>query len=80
MCCYLAHIGSFIPCRFAKIGLLDGIYCSFNCGNSIFKFTGEGAEETKNLNYILSNCTSRSLLLMDELGKSSFFLFIYFCG
>lgn len=44
MVCYLAHIGSFVPCRFSKIGMLDGIYVTTPQHDSVLKFNGETAE------------------------------------
>jgi len=69
--CYLAHIGSFVPCRFARIGILDAIYSTAGHHDSALKSYGESQKELATLNLILYQATNRSLVLCDEFGKSN---------
>ncbi|KAL4430490.1 hypothetical protein ABPG74_005415 [Tetrahymena malaccensis] len=71
MITYLAHIGSFVPCRFARIGMIDAIFVNTCQHDSILKFIGESAYQLQCINYILNQATNRSLILLDEFGKSN---------
>ncbi|KAL4475544.1 hypothetical protein ABPG72_009233 [Tetrahymena utriculariae] len=70
MIVYLAHIGSFIPCRFARIGMIDNIFVNTCQHDSVLKFNGESAQQLQCINYILNQATNRSLILIDEFGKN----------
>jgi DNA mismatch repair protein MutS len=67
----LAQMGSFVPAREARIGLVDRIFTRVGASDSLA--TGESTflvemNETAN---ILHNATSRSLLLLDEIGRGT---------
>ncbi|EAS05117.2 MutS domain V protein (macronuclear) [Tetrahymena thermophila SB210] len=70
MITYLAHIGSFIPCRFARIGMIDNIFVNTCQHDSVLKFNGESAQQLQFINYILNQATNRTLILIDEFGKN----------
>ena len=67
----LAQMGSFVPARQAEIGIVDRIFTRIgamdylNVGQSTFMVE---MLETAN---ILNNSTSRSLLLLDEIGRGT---------
>ncbi|MFZ2052772.1 MAG: DNA mismatch repair protein MutS [Candidatus Aminicenantales bacterium] len=67
----LAQMGSFVPARRAEIGVVDRIFTRIgamdflNVGQSTFMVE---MLETAN---ILNNATSRSLLLLDEIGRGT---------
>jgi len=67
----MAQMGCFIPAKSARIGLVDrvftriGAYDDFVSGQSTFMVE---MNETAN---ILNNATSRSLILLDEIGRGT---------
>lgn len=69
--CILAQMGSFVPAREATIGVIDRIFTRIgamdflNVGQSTFMVE---MLETAN---ILHNATSRSLILLDEIGRGT---------
>ncbi|KPL20002.1 MAG: DNA mismatch repair protein MutS [candidate division Zixibacteria bacterium SM23_81] len=67
----LAQMGSFVPAKEAKIGIVDRIFTRVGAMDSLA--TGESTflvemNETTN---ILNNATPRSLLLLDEIGRGT---------
>ncbi len=67
----MAHIGSFVPAREAKIGVVDriftrvGAYDDLSMGQSSFMVE---MSETAN---ILNNASERSLVILDEIGRGT---------
>ncbi|WP_185882821.1 DNA mismatch repair protein MutS [Blattabacterium cuenoti] len=67
----MAHIGSFVPAQYAKIGLTDKIfsrvggYDNISLGESTFMVE---MNETAN---ILNNITEKSFILLDEIGRGT---------
>jgi DNA mismatch repair protein MutS len=69
--CVLAHMGSFVPAKEAEIGLVDRIFTRI--GAMDFLTVGQSTFmvemlETAN---ILNNATSKSLILLDEIGRGT---------
>lgn len=69
--CLLAQMGSFVPARQARIGLVDRIFT--RVGAMDFLTAGQSTfmvemVETAN---ILNNATDRSLILLDEVGRGT---------
>ena len=67
----LAQIGSFVPAKSAEIGIVDKIFTRVGASDNIS--TGESTfmvemNETAN---ILNNLSSRSLILLDEIGRGT---------
>jgi DNA mismatch repair protein MutS len=67
----LAHAGSFVPATRASICLLDRIFTRVGSSDNLARgqstFLVEMAETAK----ILHNCTSRSLVILDEIGRGT---------
>ncbi len=67
----LAHAGSFVPASRAVVGVMDRIFTRVGSSDNLAKgqstFLVEMAETAK----ILHNCTSRSLVLLDEVGRGT---------
>ncbi|MEN3015600.1 MAG: DNA mismatch repair protein MutS [bacterium] len=67
----MAHIGSFIPCSYAKIGLIDGLYTRIGSSDEIIRNKSTFMVEMLEAAYILDNCTENSLIVMDEIGRGT---------
>jgi DNA mismatch repair protein MutS len=67
----LAQIGSFVPAKQAKMGIVDRIFT--RVGASDYITTGESTflVEMQEAANILNNATERSLILLDEIGRGT---------
>ena len=67
----MAHMGSYVPASRAVIGLMDRIFTRVGSSDNLAKgqstFLVEMAETSK----ILHNCTSQSLVILDEVGRGT---------
>ncbi|MCH7858629.1 MAG: DNA mismatch repair protein MutS, partial [Candidatus Marinimicrobia bacterium] len=67
----LAQLGSFVPARAARIGMVDQVFtrvgASDNLAGGESTFLVEMVETAK----ILNNATARSLVLLDEIGRGT---------
>lgn len=68
---YLAHIGSYVPAEYMKITLLDAIYTRIYSPESIFQGNSGFLIELKQMRWLITNSTIRSLILIDEFGKGT---------
>ena len=69
--CLLAHIGSFIPAKHAKIGVLDRIFTRVGASDNISAGESTFMVEMNESANILNNITERSLILLDEIGRGT---------
>ncbi|XP_030463441.2 DNA mismatch repair protein MSH3 [Syzygium oleosum] len=67
----MAQVGSFVPASSAKLHVLDGIYTRMGASDSIQKGRSTFLEELSEASLILRNCTPRSLVIIDELGRGT---------
>lgn len=67
----LAQVGSFIPCREASIGIVDGIFTRIGANDDIIRNRSTFMLEMLETAYILDNCTENSLVIMDEIGRGT---------
>lgn len=67
----LAHIGSFVPAARACIGPLDRIFTRIGAGDDLAGGRSTFMVEMTEAANILHNATSRSLILMDEIGRGT---------
>lgn len=67
----MAQMGSFIPAKFARIGIVDKIFTRVGASDNIA--TGESTfmVEMNETASILNNLSSRSLILLDEIGRGT---------
>jgi DNA mismatch repair protein MutS len=67
----LAQIGSFIPARQARIGLLDRIYTRVGASDNLARGRSTFMVEMIETANILNTATNRSLILLDEVGRGT---------
>jgi DNA mismatch repair protein MutS len=67
----LAQIGSFVPAKEAKMGIVDRIFTRVGASDNIT--TGESTflVEMQEAANILNNATAKSLILLDEIGRGT---------
>ncbi|OMO97864.1 hypothetical protein COLO4_14300 [Corchorus olitorius] len=67
----MAQVGSFVPAAAAKLHVLDAIYTRMGASDSIQQGRSTFLEELSEASQILRNCTGRSLVIIDELGRGT---------
>lgn len=67
----LAQIGSFVPAAEAKIGLVDRIFTRVGASDNLMRGQSTFMVEMQETANILSNATSRSLVILDEIGRGT---------
>ena len=67
----LAQIGSFVPAREAKIGIVDRIFTRVGSSDDIARHQSTFMVEMVEVANILNNATARSLIVLDEVGRGT---------
>lgn len=67
----MAQVGSFIPAREASICPVDRIFTRIGASDDILTGQSTFMVEMKEVSYILQHATSRSLLILDEIGRGT---------
>lgn len=67
----LAQIGSFVPAKSANIGLVDRIFTRVGASDDLASGQSTFMVEMNEVANILRNATSRSLLILDEIGRGT---------
>ena len=67
----MAHIGSFVPAESARIGLVDKIFCRVGAQDNLARGESTFLVEMHETAYILNTATTRSLVIMDEVGRGT---------
>lgn len=67
----MAHIGSYVPAEFASFRLTDQVMTRMSPQDDIESNRSTFFTEMKEVNYILRNVTDHSVVLLDELGRST---------
>ena len=67
----LAQIGGFVPARKAKIGIVDRIFTRIGASDNLTAGLSTFMVEMTETANILSHATSRSLILLDEVGRGT---------
>ncbi len=68
---YLAHAGSFVPAERASFPILDRIFTRVGASDNVASGESTFLVEMNEAANILSNATTKSLLLFDELGRGT---------
>jgi DNA mismatch repair protein MutS len=67
----LAQSGSFVPAREAKVGLVDRLFARVGASDNIARGQSTFMVEMQETSHILSGATSRSLVVLDEIGRGT---------
>ncbi|MBL8518847.1 MAG: DNA mismatch repair protein MutS [Betaproteobacteria bacterium] len=67
----LAHTGSFVPCEYSQIGPVDQIFTRIGSADDLAGGRSTFMVEMTEAANILHNATSRSLVLIDEIGRGT---------
>jgi DNA mismatch repair protein MutS len=67
----MAQMGSFIPAREAKIGVVDRVFTRVGASDDLSRGVSTFLAEMNETANILNNATSRSLVLLDEIGRGT---------
>ncbi|MFZ8803378.1 MAG: DNA mismatch repair protein MutS [Candidatus Calescibacterium sp.] len=68
---FLAHIGSYVPAKEAKIGIMDRIFFRTGASDDIARGRSTFFVEMEELASILKNMTEKSFVLLDEVGRGT---------
>ena len=69
--CLLSQSGSFVPAREAKIGLIDRLFARVGASDNIARGQSTFMVEMQETSHILSGATSKSLVVLDEIGRGT---------
>ena len=69
--CLLAHMGSFVPAKRAKIGLISSIFARIGSGDVLALGISTFMNEMLDVASILNNADKRSLIILDEVGRGT---------
>lgn len=67
----MAHLGSFVPAQSAKIGLVDRIFTRVGASDNLMRGQSTFMVEMQETADILKHATSRSLIILDEVGRGT---------
>lgn len=67
----MAHIGSFLPCKEAKIGLVSSIHARIGSGDVLALGVSTFMNEMLEVASILNTADERSLIILDEVGRGT---------
>ncbi|CAL9226817.1 unnamed protein product [Arabidopsis halleri] len=67
----MAQVGSFVPASSVKMHVLDGVFTRMGASDSIQHGRSTFLEELSEASHIIKTCSSRSLVILDELGRGT---------
>ncbi len=67
----LAQIGSFVPAKTAHIGIVDKLFTRIGASDDLSRGQSTFMVEMSETANILNNATSRSLVILDEIGRGT---------
>lgn len=67
----MAQAGCFVPCESAHIGICDRIFTRIGASDNLAQGQSTFFVEMSELSYILNTATSKSLVILDEIGRGT---------
>ncbi|AFJ90895.1 DNA mismatch repair protein MutS [Blattabacterium sp. (Blaberus giganteus)] len=67
----MAHVGSFVPAKYAEIGLIDKIFSRVGASDNISLGESTFMVEMNETASILNNLSKRSFIILDEIGRGT---------
>jgi DNA mismatch repair protein MutS len=67
----LAHMGSFVPAKYARIGLVDRVFTRIGAADDLAGGQSTFMVEMVELANILKHATPKSLVILDEIGRGT---------
>jgi len=67
----MAHVGSFVPASAARIGMVDRVFTRVGASDNLVRGQSTFMVEMAETSAILHTATSRSLVLLDEIGRGT---------
>lgn len=67
----LAQVGSYVPAQYAELGLVDQIFSRVGSADNLYSDQSTFMVEMLETANILKNATSRSFVIMDEVGRGT---------
>ncbi len=67
----MAQMGSFVPAEFARIGVVDQIFTRIGASDDLTAGKSTFMVEMSEVAQILKNATSKSLVVLDEIGRGT---------
>lgn len=69
--CLMAQIGSFVPAKSARIGVVDRVFTRIGASDDLAAGQSTFMVEMSEVAELLKNATNRSLLILDEIGRGT---------
>jgi DNA mismatch repair protein MutS len=67
----MSHLGSFVPAKSARVGVADRIFTRVGASDELSRGLSTFMVEMTEAANILNNATSRSLIILDEIGRGT---------
>ncbi len=67
----MAQIGSFVPCDYARIGLVDAVFTRVGASDDLASGQSTFMVEMSEVANIVKSATAKSLLVFDEIGRGT---------